>query len=301
MPYNPHFHGQPHKFALVTHPIKVAMEPDSGKARTVVNLTATGVNTAMPSTHFELPQEHTPSGWFSHTRKSEDIVKVDAENAFYHIVIHPHARYLFAIRGPFSGSHFRFTALPMGATQSPRICQYFMKGVFARVTTAIHSLPVRPFKVPLFSRAAHRLEVYIDDSLTSCDSSISSRFLAHLQSVCDHLGITLAQHKIAVGTTVTVFGLQISRNPLQLTIPGKILAKYHHTASIMVAQSEVQTPILISDIETLLGYLEHVPMFAHTLTCIRATHTEARIGANLLNSIDEARMMVAPYYVRGNC
>lgn len=78
------------------------------------------------------------------------------------------------------------------------------------------------------------------------------------QSVCDDLGVTLAQHNIGVGTTVTVLGLKISTNPLQLTIPEEKLAKYYHAASTMLQQSASHTPILISDIETLLGYLEHV-------------------------------------------
>ena len=102
-------------FVLCINPFGVRVKAN-GRARVLVDPTASGVNAAMR----HLPMSLTsPEEFFAQVDRTDVLGKRDLVNGFYHVSLAPEARRLMGFRHPSTGRIGRWVALPQGTAQSP--------------------------------------------------------------------------------------------------------------------------------------------------------------------------------------
>jgi hypothetical protein len=136
-------------------------------------------------------------------KRSDFLCKADIKAAFPHVGIHPRDRDFFRIR--FKGVHYRFTALPFGYRDSPRLFTMVMRAALA----------------PLRTKGI-RIVVYLDDLLVLGQSAQQTAH--HTQLVLDHLtalGFDLHRTKCHLQPTqqLEFLGFVVDTTELKLTLP----------------------------------------------------------------------------------
>jgi len=261
--FDPHTCGSLENFVSVVHSLKIVPKPGTSKIRPVVDFTASGLNAAMQSSPFHLPQVHGKQGWFAGLIHQEVILKMDVESAFYHIWIKPSCRHHFGIRDPITGHPLRFAGLPMGAAQSPRVCHGVMLSAIHRVQAELRDY-ARAFEdsadlawMGALTRAADRISLYTDDIFTSFPPFVTSTVRTIVFDTLRNLGISLASDKIETGTSVKVLGLICDSLSLTLSLPKDKASKYASLVTHCHDAARKNAPLDSDHLASLIGYLEH--------------------------------------------
>ena len=163
--------------------------------------------------------------------------KADIKSAFRLLPVRPED---YPLLGFQVGSQFFFDkALPMGCAIS---CNLFEK--FSRF---LHWLTVRHTTI-------HSIVHFLDDFLFvgPAHSQQSSQLLIGFKSICDSLGVPLAQEKTVPPTTTILFlGLEIDSVEQLIRVPPDKLAKAHH----MLAKALTSRKVTLRFMQSLIGSL----------------------------------------------
>lgn len=172
-----------------------------------------------------------------HVGRGAMLAKIDIENAFRHVPVHPHDRHLLGMI--WNGQLFVDTVLPFGLRSAPKI--------FNCIADALQWMA--------HNRGVTYLEHFLDDYIT-CGAPNSDECQSNLRmltDLCKTLNLPLAMDKLAGPTTEIVFlGILIDTVKLELRLPPEKL----HRLQTMLGKWRSQKHCKKRDLESLVGYLQ---------------------------------------------
>ena len=173
-----------------------------------------------------------------HLGRGTQLVKVDLQNAYRNIPVHPQDQHLLAVT--WEGRTYVDRALPFGLRSAPKI----FSAVADMITWALHCAGVKC--------QIH----YLDDFLFICgpDTEEGNQTLEIALKVLQHLGVPVAAHKTEGPAVLVVFlGILIDTVAFELRLP---LDKIQRLQALLTAWLSKKAHTR-KELESLLGHLSH--------------------------------------------
>lgn len=207
------------------------------RVRLVINLRT--INPFVPQIHFKMEGLRTVRALL---RPNDFMVKIDLEDAFHHIPMHPEAQPYF--RFQWGSQVFQWQCMPFGYRDAPRIFTRLMR-VIAKEGRSL----------------GLRLVVYMDDILimsSTAEQSIKDRDL--FLNLLLEFGFTISQKKCVLTPSQSMgfLGVVVDSLTMTLSLPKEKLDRLVARAQRMRLRAQAGKKTSVHSLQKLIGHLQAV-------------------------------------------
>jgi len=244
-------------------------KPD-GRIRPIINLRT--INTYVRKQHFKMEGIKSLRDLI---QANDFLIKIDLEDAFYHMMIHPSMRRFF--RFQWKDQVYQFNVLPFGYRDAPRLFTMMLRVVLKEIR-----------------KQGVRLIAYMDDLLIMAESvEEACRARDIVLATLKKYGLTISLKKsvLTPSQIMDYLGLVVNTVNMTFSIPKEKVTRLHKKVKQMLTLASKSRRVNLTELQSLLGTLQSVA------DCVLPTRLHLNSLIEMLREEEEGLAHLTPQAV----